>query len=215
VRHGPALVCRVAPSTAFGFGKGQAVQQDPLAFLPGGSSSNRYSPVVTSLSSPPVWTCLALGVRVRFIPFAEPWRNPVIEHFNDVFDKGFFRIETFQDLAHLKRRACDFERFHNSHHRYSALNGVTPDEFEKRPGFEARLLAWRRARDLAASPRLDRVRQAHPIQPRVEDPRIQDLDATGVRASLRDCVLHVRTQRLVVECAGHPWRAEPPFSLKR
>jgi hypothetical protein len=30
----------------------------------------------------PVWTCLALGVRVRFIPFAEPWRNPVTEHFN-------------------------------------------------------------------------------------------------------------------------------------
>jgi hypothetical protein len=106
---------------------------------------------------------------------------------NDVFDKGFFRIETFQDLAHLKRGACAFERFHNSHHRYSVLKGVTPDEYEKRLGFEARLLAWRRAPDLAASPRLARVRQAHPIQPRVEDPRIQDLDATGVRASLRHC----------------------------
>lgn len=104
---------------------------------------------------------------------------------------------------------------YNSHHRYSVLKGVTPDEYEKRLGFEARLLAWRRAPDLAASPRLDRVRQAHPIQPRVEDPRIQDLDATGVRACYVTAVLHVRTQRLVVECAGHPWRAELPFSLKR
>src|SRR5829696_1534910 len=37
----------------------------------------------------PVRLCLALGVRVRFIPFAEPWRNGVVEHFNDVFDKRF------------------------------------------------------------------------------------------------------------------------------
>jgi hypothetical protein len=32
---------------------------------------------------------------VRCIPFAEPWRNGVVEHFNDVFDKRFFRTEPF------------------------------------------------------------------------------------------------------------------------
>lgn len=79
----------------------------------------------------PVWTCLALGARVRFIPFAEPWRNPVVEHFNDTFDKQFFRAERFSGLAHLKRRARAFERFHNSHHRYSILKGATPDEFQR------------------------------------------------------------------------------------
>ncbi len=88
----------------------------------------------------PVWICLEAGVRVHFIPFAEPWRNPVIEHFNDVFDKRFFRTERFSDLAHLRRRARAFERFHNSHHRYSVLKGASPDEHQKRLGFEARLL---------------------------------------------------------------------------
>jgi hypothetical protein len=41
----------------------------------------------------PVQTCLALGVRVRLILFGEPWRNAVVEHFNDIFDKRFFRTE--------------------------------------------------------------------------------------------------------------------------
>jgi len=88
----------------------------------------------------PVWTCLALGVKVRFIPFGEPWRNPVIEHFNDTFDKRFFRSERFTDLGHLRRRARVFERFHNSHHRYSILKGATPDEWENKIRFVPRLL---------------------------------------------------------------------------
>ena len=35
---------------------------------------------------PVVATCLDLGVIVRFAPLREPWRNGVIEHFNDVWD---------------------------------------------------------------------------------------------------------------------------------
>lgn len=71
----------------------------------------------------PVRVCLALGVRVRLIPFGEPWRNAVVEHFNDTFDKRFFRTERFRDLSHLAERAAAFEAFHNTHHRYSALKG--------------------------------------------------------------------------------------------
>lgn len=44
---------------------------------------------------PVVATCLDLGVTPRFIPLREPWRNGVVEHFNDVWDKSFFRTETF------------------------------------------------------------------------------------------------------------------------
>jgi len=36
-----------------------------------------------------VQLCVALGVTVTFIPFAEPWRNGVVEQFNDTFDKRF------------------------------------------------------------------------------------------------------------------------------
>ncbi|HZP95072.1 MAG TPA: helix-turn-helix domain-containing protein, partial [Candidatus Limnocylindria bacterium] len=82
-------------------------------------ANHRRLPVVVRL-------CLALEVTPVFIPFAEPWRNSVVEHFNDTFDKHFFRTERFRDRSHLKVRMRPFERFHNAHHRYSALKGATP-----------------------------------------------------------------------------------------
>jgi transposase InsO family protein len=45
--------------------------------------------------------CLALGIQPIFIPQGEPWRNWVIERFNDVYNKGFFTIQTFCDFSHL------------------------------------------------------------------------------------------------------------------
>ena len=63
-----------------------------------------------------------------FIPPREPWRNGGIEHFNDTFDKRFFRQERFTDRAHLAERAGAFERFHNAQHRYRATDGCAPDE---------------------------------------------------------------------------------------
>jgi putative transposase len=72
--------------------------------------------------------CLHQGVTPRFIPAREPWRNGTIEHFNDTFDKRFFRQERFDSLPHLKERTRDFETFHNANHRYRATNGRTPAE---------------------------------------------------------------------------------------
>ncbi len=77
---------------------------------------------------PVVRACLDPGVRVRYIPLEEPWRGGAIEHFQDVFDKSFFRTERFRDLPHLAARAAEFEAFHNARHRYSTLGGKTPDE---------------------------------------------------------------------------------------
>lgn len=78
--------------------------------------------------SPIVATCLDLGVTPRFIPLREPWRNGVIEHFNDVWDKSFFRTETFNSLEHLETENAAFVEFHNTHHRYSAHAGATPSQ---------------------------------------------------------------------------------------
>jgi putative transposase len=163
----------------------------------------------------PVWASLALGVRVRFIPFAEPWRNPVIEHFNDTFDKQFFRAERFPRLAHLKRRALAFERFHNSHHRYSILKGATPDEFERDLGFEPRLpdddfelptaLPRRGLIEFVRLIRSDRALKV--LGSKIEMPQL--LVHRYVTATL-----HVRTQRLVIEAEGHSWHKELPFPLK-
>lgn len=77
---------------------------------------------------PMVATCLDLGVTPRFIPLREPWRNGVIEHFNNVWDKSFFRTEAFRGLDHLRAENQAFIAFHNSHHRYAAHGGATPGE---------------------------------------------------------------------------------------
>jgi putative transposase len=75
-----------------------------------------------------VRVCLHQGATPVFIPPREPWRNGTIEHFNDTFDKRFFRQERFTGRAHLAERAGAFERFHNTQHRYRATDGRAPDE---------------------------------------------------------------------------------------
>ncbi len=78
--------------------------------------------------SPIVAACLDLDVTPRFIPVREPWRNGVVEHFNDVWDKSFFRTEVFDNLDHLRAENSAFVEFHNTHHRYSAHAGATPNQ---------------------------------------------------------------------------------------
>ncbi|MEW6608727.1 MAG: integrase core domain-containing protein [bacterium] len=84
--------------------------------------------------------CLSLGIQPIFIPQREPWRNGVIESFNDVYDKGFFRIQVFKNFFHLKKESKAFEEFHNEFHRYSVLKGKTPNEFMRNEGVEPFLL---------------------------------------------------------------------------
>ena len=84
--------------------------------------------------SPIVAACLDLDVTPRFIPVREPWRNGVVEHFNDVWDKSFFRTEVFTSIDHLRAENTAFVEFHNTHHRYSAHAGSTPNQmWENRP----------------------------------------------------------------------------------
>jgi len=70
--------------------------------------------------------CLNLGVEIIFVPEAEPWRQGVIERFNDVYDKMFFRIQFFNDFDHLRKESKVFESFHNNNHCYDKLKGRTP-----------------------------------------------------------------------------------------
>jgi putative transposase len=86
---------------------------------------------------PVVATCLDLGVTARFAPLREPWRNGVVEHFNDVWDKSFFRTARYPDLDILREATATFEAFHNARHRYSAHRGASPDEM--RTGLALRL----------------------------------------------------------------------------
>ena len=76
---------------------------------------------------PLIRLCLAMQVEPWFIPPAEPWRNGVVEKFND-------RWQQFGPLQHAlrSRTAVDrangtFEDRHNAHYRYSKLGGRTPN----------------------------------------------------------------------------------------
>lgn len=70
--------------------------------------------------------CLALRVEPVFIPIREPWRNGAIERFQEVFDRSFFRAQTFPSYAALCQEAKVFEQYHNQNHVYSCLQGQTP-----------------------------------------------------------------------------------------
>jgi putative transposase len=72
--------------------------------------------------------CLHFGIQPVFIPVREPWRDGVIERFNDTYDKKFFRRQWFTSYALLKRQSKNFQQFHNKNHRYSCLKGKTPLE---------------------------------------------------------------------------------------
>lgn len=72
--------------------------------------------------------CLSMNIQTIFIPPSEPWRNGVIERFNDTFDQKFFRTQRFQNYQHLIISLKQFLDFHNSNHIYSANKGKTPKQ---------------------------------------------------------------------------------------
>ena len=52
---------------------------------------------------------LSHGVCPIFIPPGEPWRNGIIEKFNDTFDKKFFKTQVFSDHETLVTQCSEFE----------------------------------------------------------------------------------------------------------
>lgn len=72
---------------------------------------------------------LALSLKITpvFIPVKEPWRNGIIEKFNDSFKKRFLNSQKYNDFAHMAGCAKEFETFHNSHHRYGINKNGTPN----------------------------------------------------------------------------------------
>jgi transposase len=70
--------------------------------------------------------CLAQGVELWFIPMAEPWRNGVVEKFNDHYRGGLLRRVSMQGAEDLYRESLIFEAKHNTRYRYTKLQGRTP-----------------------------------------------------------------------------------------
>jgi hypothetical protein len=74
---------------------------------------------------------IANGVTPIFIPPSEPWRNGVIEKFNDNVEKYFYHTQKFELFEYLQCRAKNFTLFHNENHRYSSQTNRTPNQMLK------------------------------------------------------------------------------------
>jgi hypothetical protein len=72
--------------------------------------------------------CLPQGIEPCFIPLAEPWRNGVVEKFNDNWRDKFLSRTFMSGEQEVRRESLAFEQRHNSRYRYSKLGGRTPLE---------------------------------------------------------------------------------------
>jgi putative transposase len=70
--------------------------------------------------------CLHHGVELWFIPMSEPWRNGLIEQFNDHYQQKFLDKVIMTTTDELRAGTLAFEQRHNSKYRYSKLGGKTP-----------------------------------------------------------------------------------------
>ncbi len=106
-------------------GMPDALQMDnELAFR----GSNRYPRSFGSV----VRFALSQGVSPVFIPLKEPWRNGIVEKFNDTYGKKFLRSYTFKDFDDACHKQEVFMNFHNTNHLYSAHGSRTPCQVKAR-----------------------------------------------------------------------------------
>jgi transposase InsO family protein len=75
---------------------------------------------------PLIRLCLHNGVEPWFIPMAEPWRNGMVENFNERYQQRFLGKIFMASIEELKTGSLAFEQRHNSRYRYSKLKGDTP-----------------------------------------------------------------------------------------
>ena len=84
------------------------------------------SPKYPRTTSQFIRLCLHHGVEPWFIPISEPWRNGMIEQFNDHYQQKFLRKVVMTTTTELQAETLAFEYRHNSRYRYSKLGGKTP-----------------------------------------------------------------------------------------
>ena len=75
---------------------------------------------------PLIRLCLHNSVEPWFIPMAEPWRNGMIENFNDRYQQRFLGKVDMASVEDLCAGSFAFEQRHNNKYRYSKLKGNTP-----------------------------------------------------------------------------------------
>ena len=92
--------------------------------------------------------CLAHGVQAVFIPIAEPWRNGVVEKFNDHWNRMFYSRVEMSTEEELYKESLEFETRHNHTWRYSPLGGMAPLVFLQARGTKLRFPRGRKPKQL-------------------------------------------------------------------
>ena len=75
-------------------------------------------------------TALELNIIPVYIPVSEPWRNGVIERFNQHVERTLL-MQPHKDFDELVAHSREFTEQHNNCHPYSTLEHKTPVELEK------------------------------------------------------------------------------------
>lgn len=70
--------------------------------------------------------CLMYGVELWFNPIREPWRNGVVEKFNDHYKEKFLSRVFMRSFEDLRKGSAEYEFRHNNYYRYGKLGGKTP-----------------------------------------------------------------------------------------
>ncbi len=97
-------------------------------------------------------TAIGLNVTPIFIPVSEPWRNGVIERFNQKVERTLL-LQEHKDFDKLLAHSEEFMEAHNQTHHYSTLSHKTPRQLDVDMGLHANPL--RQDYEVGERPRLD------------------------------------------------------------
>ena len=75
-------------------------------------------------------TALELNVIPVFIPVSEPWRNGVVERFNQHIERTLL-LQEHKDFDELLTHSREFMEQHNNRHPYSTMQHKTPVELDR------------------------------------------------------------------------------------
>ena len=126
-------------------------------------------------------TALSLGVTPRFIPVGEPWRNGVIERFNQKVEKTLL-MQPHRDFNELVQHSARFVEVHNSEHHYSTMQGRTP-------------IALNRNTDIPLNP----LRQDYVVDERPPIDTCNINEITFIRLVRSDCIITVLNTEIKVD----------------
>lgn len=126
-------------------------------------------------------TALSLNVTPRFIPVGEPWRNGVIERFNQKVERTLL-LQQHRDFDDLVKHSIEFVETHNREHHYSTMGHKTPMELD----FEL---------DIPINP-LDSDWAAD-VKPKLDSCNINEI--CFIRLVRSDCIINILNTDIKVE----------------